>query len=202
MQASLAICNYTAARSHLCTTESPVPGHRCRSSKSNEPWTRCTATTRRLPPHFESRAGCPRSGSCRFAFAWPTTSSGSARCATPWSIVVPGTAARCCPCISEFRPCAAGPARTCYTTTHCHRCTRRTRCCSRNSGSCSRPRGSITAGESEHSPHHRTRSCFDFQSGTFYTLFVIIIFWPVRQRWRQWRQWRQWRRLRQGLSAP
>ena len=151
MQASLAICNYTAARSHLCTTESPVPGHRCRSSKSNEPWTRCTATTRRLPPHFESRAGCPRSGSCRFAFAWPTTSSGSARCATPWSIVVPGTAARCCPCISEFRPCAADPSHTCYTP---------------RQRSCSRPRGSITAGESEHSPHHRTRSCFDFQSGT------------------------------------
>lgn len=163
MQASLAICNYIAARSHPCTTESPVPEHRCRWSRSNESRADFrTATTRRLPPHFESRAGCPRSDSCRFAFAWPTTSSGSAHCATPGSIVVPGTAARCCPYISEFRPCAAGPARTCCTTTHCHRCTRRTRCCSRNSGSCSRLRGSITAGESEHSPHHRTRSCFDY----------------------------------------
>ena len=150
MQASLAICNYIAARSHPCTTESPVPEHRCRWSRSNESRADFrTATTRRLPPHFESRAGCPRSGSCRFAFAWPTTSSGSAHCATPGSIVVPGTAARCCPCISESPLFAAGPGHTCYTHRPDNYFLRR---------------GSITAAGQERSPRRRTRSCFDFQS--------------------------------------
>lgn len=125
------------ARSRLGTTESPAPGHRCRSSKSTIRWVDCIAGPRLFPPHFESRAGCSHWGSCKSAFAWPTPSCARRHFAKAWNIVAPGTAARCCPCISEFRPCAAGPERTCYTTMHCHQHMPHTRCCSRNWDSCS-----------------------------------------------------------------